>query len=62
MKYFADNGVVVTQIKQLAKHRYVFFLDRSWREKLRGEVLPYPKTYPGRKGNEDRRPANGTAL
>jgi len=41
--HFEASGVKVTQIVQSAKHRYVYFLDSSWRGRLRVPVLPYPK-------------------
>ena len=42
-KYFAAHGITFTRIQQAAKHRYLYFLDRSWRNRLRVPVLPYPK-------------------
>jgi hypothetical protein len=33
----------------MAKHRYIYFLDDSWRTRLLVPVLPYPK----KDGNED---------
>ena len=41
--HFARYAVDVKLIPQAAKHRYVYFLDPSWRSKLRPPVLPYPK-------------------
>ena len=41
--YFASNGVPVTLVPQQAKHRYLYFLDPTWRERLRVPALPYPK-------------------
>jgi hypothetical protein len=37
------HGVPVTLLPQTAKHRYLYFLNRSWQERLRIPVLPYPK-------------------
>ena len=46
LKHFADQGLEVTRVEQSAKHRYVYFLDSKWREKLRPSVQPYPKIPP----------------
>ncbi|MFC2027127.1 DNA methyltransferase [Chloroflexota bacterium] len=43
VKHFADHGVTVNKIPQMAKHRYIYFLDPSWRSKLTTPILPYPK-------------------
>ena len=43
MRHFADHGVTVQKIPQLPKHRYIYFLDRRWRSRMRGPELPYPK-------------------
>ncbi len=43
MRHFADDGVIVQKIPQQPKHRYVYFLDRRWRSRLRTPELPYPK-------------------
>jgi hypothetical protein len=37
------HGVPVTLLPQTAKHRYLYFLNRSWQERLMVPVLPYPK-------------------
>ena len=42
-KYFESQGVEVRVVPQAAKHRYVYFLDRSFRERLKTQVLPYPR-------------------
>ena len=41
--HFARHGVEVRRVVQQRKHRYVYFLDPSWRPRLRAPVLPYPK-------------------
>lgn len=41
--YFRRHGLPVRFIPLQAKHRYVIFIDRSWRDRLRVPVLPYPK-------------------
>jgi hypothetical protein len=42
-KYLRRQGLVVHSIPQIAKHRYVVFVDPTWRDRLRVPVLPYPK-------------------
>lgn len=41
--YLRRRGLAVRQIPQPPKHRYVVFVDRSWRDRLVPAVLPYPK-------------------
>ena len=41
--YLRSRGVVVSQVPQPPKHRYVVFVDRSWQGRLLPPVLPYPK-------------------
>jgi hypothetical protein len=43
LRYFATHGVGVKLVPQAAKHRYVYFLDRSWQSRLLVPILPYPK-------------------
>jgi len=43
VKHFARCGVDIGPVPQVAKHRYVYSLDRSWRERLRVPVLAYPE-------------------
>ncbi len=43
VKHFARHGVKVKLIPQAAKHRYIYFMDDSWRCRLTVPVLPYPK-------------------
>lgn len=43
LRHFADHGIDVKKIPQAAKHRYIYFLDKRWRKRLRGPELPYPK-------------------
>ena len=43
LKHFRKHVMKVKLIPQAPKHRYVYFLDRSWRDRLRPEQLPYPK-------------------
>ena len=41
--FLESRGVEVTVAEQPAKHRYVCFLDPTWRSRLRVPVLAYPK-------------------
>lgn len=43
LAYFQRQGMNVRLVPQLAKHRYVYFIDRGWQQRLKGPVLPYPK-------------------
>ncbi len=43
MQHFADHGVDVKVVKQIRKHRYIYFLDPTWRSRLQVPVHPYPK-------------------
>jgi hypothetical protein len=43
VSYLADNGVEVKLFPQSAKHRYIYFLDKSWQPRLKPPILPYPK-------------------
>ena len=43
IEHFSQHGVTVKLVPQQAKHRYVYFLDPTWRERLLVSVLPYPK-------------------
>jgi hypothetical protein len=43
IKYLGKHGVEVKLVAQSAKHRYIKFLDASWRCRLTVPVLPYPK-------------------
>ena len=49
IRYLTYRGIVVKTVPQMAKHRYIYFLDDSWRTRLLVPVLPYPK----KDGNED---------
>lgn len=41
-KYFERRGVELRKVPQMAKHRYVYFLDRTLVDRLTVPVLPYP--------------------
>jgi hypothetical protein len=43
VEHFSRHGVQVKLVPQQAKHRYVYFLDPSWRDRLQVPALPYPK-------------------
>ena len=42
-KHFERLGVELKTFPQAAKYRYIYFLDSTWRDKLKARVLPYPK-------------------
>jgi hypothetical protein len=43
IRYLTSQGIMVKTVPQMAKHRYIHFLDDSWRTRLLVPVLPYPK-------------------
>jgi hypothetical protein len=43
IRYLTSQGIMVKTVPQMAKHRYIYFLDDSWRTRLLVPVLPYPK-------------------
>jgi hypothetical protein len=43
VQYFARHSIAVKLTLQSAKHRYVYFLDPTWQQRLMVPVLPYPK-------------------
>ena len=43
VRYFTGRGLPIQVVRQSPKHRYLYFLDRTWRERLLAPVLPYPK-------------------
>jgi hypothetical protein len=43
LEHFKSHGVTASLVPQAAKHRYVYFLEASWQERLNVPVLPYPK-------------------
>ena len=43
VEYFKSKGVPIRTVPQLAKYRYVYFLDKTWHHRLLAPVLPYPK-------------------
>jgi hypothetical protein len=43
IKYLVSKGVNVKVIPQAAKHRYIYFLDPAWKNKLQPRILPFPK-------------------
>ncbi len=42
-KFFESSGVKIKVLPQPRKHRYLYFLDKSYRNKLTVPSLPYPK-------------------
>jgi len=43
IEYLGNHGIKVKLVAQSAKHRYLKFLNASWRCRLTVPVLPYPK-------------------
>jgi hypothetical protein len=43
IRYLAAHGVRISTVPQAAKHRYIYFIDPSWRSRLKIPTLPYPK-------------------
>jgi hypothetical protein len=43
VKYLSGQGLPVKLVPQSAKHRYLYFLNSSWQDRLKVRVLPYPK-------------------
>jgi hypothetical protein len=43
IRYFASLGIQIKTIPQSPKHRYVYFLDPTWRNRLKVPVHPYPQ-------------------
>ena len=43
IRYLTSQGIKVKTVPQMAKHRYIYFLDVSWLTRLLVPVLPYPK-------------------
>lgn len=43
IRYLTQQGINAKRVMQQAKHRYIYFLDESWRSRLAVPVLPYPK-------------------
>jgi hypothetical protein len=43
IKYLSHQGLPVKMVTQSAKHRYIYFLDTTWQDRLKVPILPYPK-------------------
>ena len=43
IRHLRERGIDARLVPQAAKHRYITFIDPTWRERLRVPVLPYPK-------------------
>jgi hypothetical protein len=44
LSHLQRHGIPVKLVPQQAKHRYIYFLNPEWRQRLKGPELPYPKT------------------
>ncbi len=43
LKYLSGRGLKVKVLPQIPKHRYIYFLDQNYRNRLKAPALPYPK-------------------
>ncbi len=43
LKYLSGQGLKIKVLPQIPKHRYIYFLDPKYRNRLKTPVLPYPK-------------------
>jgi hypothetical protein len=43
IRYLTLQGINARIVPQSTKHRYIYFLDKSWSSRLAVPVLPYPK-------------------
>jgi len=44
LRYLRRQGTRVSPIERPGKHRYLYFLDKAWSDKLKVPVRPYPKS------------------
>jgi hypothetical protein len=44
LRYLRRQGTQVSPIERPGKHRYLYFLDKAWSDKLNVPVRPYPKS------------------
>jgi hypothetical protein len=56
IRYLTSQRFDIKTVPQFPKHRYIYFLDESWRSRLTVPILPYPKKEQNADGN--RRIAN----
>ncbi len=43
LKYLSGRGLKIKVLPQIPKHRYIYFLDKNYRNRLKNPALPYPK-------------------
>lgn len=43
LKYLSGRGLKVKVMPQIPKHKYIYFLDKNYRNRLKNPALPYPK-------------------
>ena len=43
LKYLSERGLKIKVLPQIPKHRYIYFLDQDYRNRLKVPALPYPK-------------------
>ena len=44
LRYLRSHGTWVSPLERPGKHRYLYFLDKAWSDKLKVPVRPYPKS------------------
>ena len=44
LRYLRRQGTQVSPLERPGKHRYLYFLDKAWSDKLQVPVRPYPKS------------------
>jgi hypothetical protein len=43
IRWLSAHGLTIKAVPQGGKHRYIYFLDLKWRDRLAVTILPYPK-------------------
>ncbi len=43
LKYLSERGLNIKALPQIPKHRYIYFLNQDYRNRLKPTTLPYPK-------------------
>ncbi len=43
LKFLSERGLKIKVLPQIPKHRYIYFLDQNYQNRLKTPALPYPK-------------------
>jgi hypothetical protein len=43
LAHLRQQGIQVRLVPQQGKHRYIYFIQSSWRSRVRAPILPYPQ-------------------